>query len=220
MAATAHIHSVFQSTLTIIVFMQEQTARDELAMIRSLMQDSQRIVHENGAHYLGWGVLSAAALLLTYAAAASRLDSIIPWIWVVAIGAGWVFSLWIARRSRRTARVRTLAGRLLGAIWMGCGITLTLFGFIGGATGAIPWGSLQGVLAGILGIGYFASSFVYDSAAWRYLAAGWWAGAALMLLWPGPHTLLLLAALVVALEIVPGALLYARSRRETALAAG
>lgn len=189
-------------------------------MIRRLMEDSQRAVRENGIHYLAWGALTAAALVATYLLAGAGAASAIGWVWMVAIALGWTISIAVGRRQRSEAPVRTLAGRLLGAIWVGCGITLTLLGFVGSATGAIPGGSLQGILASVIGIGYFASSFVYGSATWRYLAAGWWAGAAVMLVWPGAYTLLLLAALVVALEVIPGMLLYVRSRRESSLAAG
>lgn len=192
--------------------MNSESAYQEMSLIRQLMRESQRAICDDGKHYLAWGVLITAALLLTYGALEGAIPVRVRWVWVVAIALGWAFSLWAGWREGSRARVRNLASEMLGAIWIGAGIAMTLLGFLGAATGAIRLASLGGVMATVLGAAYFASAFLYRSRWVGLLAVGWWLGGVAMFLWPGRHTLPMMAGMLIALQIVPGMFLYARAR--------
>jgi hypothetical protein len=72
------------------------------------------------------------------------------------------------------------------------------------------------VVAAILGAGYFGSSFAWRNPAVRGLSVVWWLCAAGLLVWRGPAALLALAAMLVAFQVVPGALWYRSARRRAA----
>ena len=184
----------------------------ELDEIRRLMADSQRVISDRGTHFIAWGLIISAALVLSHFAATGRIGVNPGWIWVAAIGTGWIFSLVVGLRESREAAVQTLATRLLSAIWIGCGVTLTVLGVVGEAVGAFGTGGFNAVVAGVLGLCYFATGVIYGSPWVRRLAVAWWAGAVLLLALPGVPGDLVMAAMIVALQVVPGLLFYQRAR--------
>ncbi len=192
--------------------MDAPNAYEDLAMVRRLMEETRELVCEHGKHFIVWGLLMVVALLATYARLIDLAAVPVGWIWAAAMGVGWLFSFWAGRRDAGQARVRTTAGRLLGGIWIGFGITATIIGVLGLYTAAIEPELLGGLMAALLGFGFFASSFVGRQRWLRWLALGWWAGSLAMLLWPGEHTLPLMAALIVALQVVPGVVIHTRGR--------
>lgn len=195
--------------------MEEPKARDpaeDLAMIRRLMQQSRGMVQDAAVHYLLWGGLVTAGLLLTWASATGLIGLGLWWIWPVAIGAGWVGSTWIGYRQDRAARVSTPAGRVMSGIWLGAGVTMTLIGFVGMGTGALGSSAMMAALASIMGAAYFATGALHESRWPRLVAAGWWAGAVALFLWPGVHALLVMAGLMAAFHLVPGLVIHRGGR--------
>ncbi len=199
--------------------MDPQTqAREDLAAIRRLMEGGQRVVNTAGPHFVAWGLLTSAALVATYVLGRNGDGRLIGWVWIIAVAVGWVASIALTVAGVRGERVSSPAGRMLGGLWIGAGVTMTLLGFAAPAGGGLAWSAITGVLAAVLGAAYFASGFLVG-ARWMQGAAGlWWGGALYMLLAPGPQGLLVTAALVVLLEIVPGVLLTLRARRAVAVA--
>lgn len=197
--------------------MDPATAPDDLSAIRRLMEESQRGVYESGRHYVLWGLTIAAGLGATYLALQSAPRAI-PWIWGACLGVGWVVSMWLGMRDAARAPVDSLIGRTVAGIWIGCAVSLTLLAVLGPYTGAIRSAALPAVIAAVLGSGYFASSFAYRNAAVRWLAAAWWLGAIGLFLRPGPGALLVLAAMLVAFQVIPGLVFYRRARRQAGAA--
>lgn len=191
--------------------MDQNPLTDDLAAIRRLMEESAQGVHESGKHYVLWGVVIAAGLLLTYWAI-GRAESVVPWIWSGCLLLAWAGSLWLGTREAARAPVETLVSRIRAGIWIGCGIGMTMLGLLGYLTGAVRPEALPAVIATVLGIGYFASSFGYRSTPVLLLGVAWWVGAAALYRWPGPHALLVLAALLVVLQVIPGLVLGRRAR--------
>lgn len=195
--------------------MDDRPDERDLATIRRLMEDSQQGVPETGKHFIIWGVVIALAAVLTYASLRGAAVPIAV-VWAASLVVGWVLSLWAGWREEASAPVQTLLGRVVAGIWIGCGVSATLVAVLGYYAGALPPAALSGTIGLVIAAGCFASSFAYRSAWMRVLAAGWWLGAAGMLLWPGPTSLLVMAGLLVLLQIVPGVLLYQRARAHRA----
>lgn len=191
----------------------ERPPEAELAAIRSLMDETRHAVHENGKHFIAWGVLMCVALVATYLLVSRDAYGLIVVVWPVVIAVGWIFSLRAGRVDYVRAPVRTLGDRILSAIWVGFGITATLLGLLGLLVGTVPPEALSGVMAVLLGGAFFTSGFLQGLHWLRLVALGWWIGGAAMLWWPGLHTLLILAGMAVLLQVVPGLALRARTPR-------
>lgn len=193
---------------------------EDLAMIRRLMEKSRRAVAGGTRHYIVWGVLITAALLVTYWKATRGLGVGYLWIWLVPVAAGWILSAFIARREAGRSPVRSPAGRMVGGVWWGSGIAMTLIGFLGGAGGTLEGPGILGAIACVMGVAQFATSYVVGSRWPRYIAFGWWAGGASIFLWPGASSLLVMAGLMAALHLAPGVYLELRGEEEGPLAPG
>lgn len=199
--------------------MDAQTqAREDLAAIRRLMEGGQQVVNTAGPHFVAWGVLCSAALVSTYVLAGRGDGRTAVWTWIVAVSLGWMASIALTVSGLRRAPVTSATGRLLGGMWMGTGVTLTLLGFAGPAGGGVAWAAISGVLAAVLGGATFATGLLVGSRWMQAAGGGWWAGALLMLLWPGRHGLLLTAGLILGLQTLPGVVLTLRGRRAAAVA--
>lgn len=193
--------------------MDERQPEVELAAIRRLMEETRHAVHENGKHFIAWGVLMCVALVATYVLVSRAAYGAVAVVWPVAIAIGWIFSLRAGRVDYLRAPVRTLGDRILSAIWVGFGITATLLGLLGPLAGTVPPEALSGLMAALIGGAFFTSGFLQGLHWLRLVALAWWTGGAAMLWWPGLHTLLVLAGMVLLLQVLPGLALRARSPR-------
>jgi hypothetical protein len=191
--------------------MDQQTARSELASIRSLMADSQAFLSGTWQHQLLWGTLAAIGLSATWVAAREESYTAIAWIWGVTLVSGWLCSVWLMRRWTGSP-VRNVATRAFGGIWLSLGVTLTLIGTVSIYSGALEPSSLPGVLALVFGAGYFASGFMAGMPWLSAVGVAWWASGVALLFRRGPGGMLVLAVLVLLLEVVPALVLRNRER--------
>lgn len=187
--------------------------QQDLAVIRRLMEESQTAVAEDGRHFLLWGALSAVGLLGTWAAVVGVVALDPRWLWAAVVAVGWTGSFWMGIRGGRRSRVRTLGGRLIAVVWISCGVTLTLIAAAGLLGGVVPVQALSGLVAVVLAGGFLGSAVLTGQRWLGAVAAAWWLGGGVMLFFPGLYTLPLLAAMAIALEVVPGLVLRRQARR-------
>ena len=188
-------------------------ADHELSAIRRMMDEAQRAPEDDGRYFVSWGLITIAGLGATYLTVTQHASGRTLWIvWAALIALGWALVLGFSRRDHARAPVRTIAATMVAESWAGIGIGMTVIVFAGAASGTIPALAVPGVICALMGSGTFAGASLYRQLPLRILALAWWAGAAVILLRPGVYTILLMAAMVLALFVVPGALLWTRSR--------
>jgi hypothetical protein len=197
---------------------QHADAREDLLIIRRIMEGSQQTVEGAGPHFAAWGVLTAAALATTYVMVEGGAHGAVAWLWAGTVAVGWAMSALVGRRASRSARVRTTGGRMIGGLWLATGITLTLLGFAGPGGGGVAPDAITGMLSAVMGGAYFATGLLSGHRWLLAVGGGWWAGALLMLLFPAPYTLLLMAAMMLILQAAPGVYLMRRPARRPAAA--
>lgn len=197
----------------------ETSVREDLAVIRRLMEEGREAVDAGGPHFVTWGLLLTAAFVGGWLHETGRVAVHPLWIWGTTVGAGWIASTVIGIRTERRQAVRTTGGRILAGIWVGAGVVLTLAGFLGIGAGALGGDAMLGLTAGMIGSSLFASSFVLGSTPFRLLAGAWWVGAVVLFLWTTPGAQLLLAGMTAGLMLVPG-LWLVRSGRQGRAGAG
>jgi len=194
--------------------MEKQQAESEISMIKQIMDDSKRIVVDDGKGYIIWGALIVIGLLGTYFLILSKLYNYIGWLWIVVIGSGWIFTIIINVVKGHKKKVRTFAGKILGALWFSCGITMTIVGFVGTGSGSFGAYTISPMMAVILGIAYFVTGVIYGLPWVRNIAAGWWIGAIVTFIWSGMYSLLVFAGMMIVLQIIPGIILYSKFKKE------
>lgn len=194
--------------------MEKQQAELEINMIKKIMEDSRRIVIDDGAGYIVWGFLVIIALLSTYFIVLAKQFNYIVWVWLILMGGGWIYTIFHYRKKETRAKVKTFAGKILGGVWISAGISMTLIGFVGSASGAIGGYAISPLISVILGIAYFTSGIIYMQNWIKYLSIGWWAGAVIMFLWPGVNSFLIFSAMMALLQVLPGIILYSKFKKE------
>ena len=193
--------------------MIEGQAREDIAFIRRAVEQGRDFAAGRSLDMLVWGTAVAIGYLGTYATAIRwwRVDP--NWVWAVCIVLPWLYSLrrlfaalLFPSKPRPTPPPMVQALRML---WFGCGIFLSSFAVAVIIGGDMRQGWFNAVSAGVLGIGFFASSFLCSLTWMRGVGIGWWVAA--LLLYALRHrveVLPLSAVLMLLLLALPGLLLW------------
>jgi hypothetical protein len=193
--------------------MSSETAAQDLAYIRRLMQDTHFATVAHGHFFVVWGIIVSVGLVLTWLMATGELK--VPWygIWAPLIASGWAYTFFAVRRGLRTQPTLSNLGRLIGHAWMTSGVAMTLTFFVGMPLGVITWKAGAGLIGVFMGMGVMLTALIAEIPWLIYVAIGWWLGAVILWLVPGMDTLAVLGVLVALLQIVPGIVLTMQNRR-------
>jgi hypothetical protein len=199
--------------------MDELTAQEEIAFIKKVMQDSRKVIYTDGIEFIYWGVIVTICLIFTYFTAGYHITNpinIVSMFWLIFMLLGGAGSSIFIKKKYRHARVKSLAGNILGKIWLANGTGMILTAFVGSFSGAIRGVFISPLMCCFLGCSYFISGFIYGKKWISYLAFLWWFGAIIMFIFPGLYVLLLTAAMMILFQITPGVILYKNSKQEFA----
>jgi hypothetical protein len=194
----------------------EDRAREDIAFIRRAIEEGGAYATASSPDMLVWGIAVAIGYLGTYGFIRGWSPIAPGSLWAACLGLPWLFSL------RRMARA--LAGRevpakgpmaqALAMLWLGCGVFLTTLAIATMATGEARNGWCDAVVAGVMGIGFFASASLTRLPWLRWVGIAWWLGElALFALRHRAEALPLAAALMLLLLAGPGYVLMARRGR-------
>lgn len=187
----------------------------ELSEIKKIMEESRRIMVDDGLGFIIWGSLVAAGLISSYLSVLGYLAwNITSYAWIALIGSGWIITIIQVRKEKKERRAITFAGKVAGAIWGSAGVTMTIIGFIGSYTGLVKGMGISPLMACVLAAAFFVSGVIYNDKTFRYLSFGWWAGAIVMFFWHSPHTLLLFALMIILMQVLPGFIMYKKWKKE------
>ncbi len=194
--------------------MDSISAQEELSFIKKIIEDSKRILIIDGKSFIFWGIIGSIGLLATYFLIITENYFLINWAWVIVIGFGSLYTVLYYSKKAKIYKSRTFAGKIMNSIWMAMGIAATILGFAGGMSGAIHGIFISPSISTVVGVAYFISGIVYDSKWMTALSAGWWIGAVIMFLFPGMHSILIMAGMMIAFQIAPGLVLYRKYSAE------
>ncbi len=187
--------------------MTDETIRDDIAFIRRTLEQGRIYARGRSPDFLVWGIAVACGYIGTYAFV-RRWSSIDPdWLWPICLGIPWLYSLrrvFAGLRGRDPVRRAPMA-QAMGMLWLACGVFLTTLAFGAGWFGVIRQAWFDATVAGVLGVGFFASASLCNFSWMRAVAVCWWAGEiVLFALHSRSEQLLVAAALMLALLAGPG----------------
>lgn len=117
------------------------------------------------------------------------------------------------RRHAARTTVSHPSARLISMLWIAVGIAMTIAFFAGTWSGAVRPVSIPGLASVLIGVSAFMNGALARLLRLRNLAFVWWAGAGLMLYWPGLHVFAIFGMMMFALYVIPGFALNAIARR-------
>jgi hypothetical protein len=187
--------------------MIEDRARADLALIRRAIEDGAAYATASSPFMLVWGIAVAIGYLGTYAFIRGWSPVAPGLLWAACLGLPWLF--WLRRAARcvvgTAVAPRGPMAQALAMLWLGCGVFLTTLAIITMATDEARNGWSDAVVAGVMGIGFFASASLTRLPWLRWVAIAWWLGElALFALRHRVEALPLAAALMLLLLAGPG----------------
>ncbi len=187
----------------------------ELSVIKKIMEDSRTLVLNNGWHYIYWGIVVTCALISNYIMA--RMSVTVNYqgmMWFVLMTSAAITGAIIERFVDKKRKVRTFAGKLLGSLWFAGGIAMFMFGFMGTISGAYNPVYICPIISTVLGVTYYTSGAIQQLKWLQRLSYGWWAGAILTFIYPGIHTLLIFALMMICFQTIPGIIINRKWKKE------
>jgi len=193
--------------------MTDEQAKQDLHLIREMMEKSRRATAESGWLFIFWGIVIMAA------SAGSYLLHVLEkyeWIWanwIVFMGGGLAYSLFYSLKKQRNAGARTYAQSAALHFVMACGVGFMMVGLV------FPFFKLYSpevvpvLIALIAGMLVFGIAGVYESGILRWFGLLWWLGAAAMVPVQGDDRMLAFIPLMVVGYIVPGFIFRAKYRK-------
>jgi len=194
----------------------EDQAREDIAFIRRAVAEGSAYATAWSPGMLVWGVAVAFGYLGTYAFIRGWSPIAPRIIWAVCLGLGWLYLLRrLLRRvavGRKDSPTRGPMAQALAMLWLGCTTSITILAVAVMASGDIRQGWCDAVVAGVLGVGFFASASLTNLPWLRWVAVAWWIGeiALFALRHDTAVRLPLAAALMLVLVAGPGIVLLRR----------
>ena len=193
--------------------MIEDQVRQDIAFIRRAVEEGAAYATASSPDMLVWGIAVAIGYLGTYGFIRGWSPVAPGALWAACLGLPWVFSLRRVAigRAGREIPSRGPMARALAMLWFACSLFLTTLAIAAIVTGEARNGWCDAVVAGVMGIGFFASASLTRLPWLRWVAIAWWLGElALFALRHRVEALPLSAALMLLLLAGPGYVLMSR----------
>ena len=140
-------------------------------------------------------------------------------LWFISMTSAAIIEGIIERKREKHVKVKTFAGRLLNTLWSGTGICMFILGFAGTVSGAYNAIMIFPLISVMLGAAYLISGVIQQVKWMSALCIFWWAGSILLFLYPGLHSMLIFAVMIVCFQVTPGLIMFVQSKRELKLLA-
>jgi magnesium-transporting ATPase (P-type) len=170
----------------------------EITVIRKIMEDSRKAVYDTSIQGIFWTMVMAPAILLNYLMYVFRFGfQYVGLLWIGAVVIGIIGSIIIARKERRTVRVKTFAGKLLATIGVAIGAANVMFAFASAVAKAFDPLYIVPVDSVVMGMGFYVIGIIQQLKTLKMLSFIWWAGAIFFFVFPSIHCLLFLAVILI-----------------------
>lgn len=195
--------------------MTEEQVREDIQIIKSMLEKTRKATVESVGIFIVWGALITAAMAVSYVLSLRHSYNAQWIVWAVAGGIGWVASFISGFRQERRPRVSSYVQTAARRLYIACGVGFALVCF------ALPMLKIYGyegipilfsVVAGIL---FFVMSGIFESPGMMWLGLFWWVGGTCTVFIKGDARVLAFAALFVIGYDIPAVILWLKHRRAT-----
>jgi len=198
--------------------MNDQQAREDIQIIRTMLEKTKKTTAESGTIFIVWGILITLALIGNYVLAFLKKYEW-EWInWVVFTAIGWIYSALYGMRKERREPVRTYAQTTARHLYIACGVGFLLVALVLPRLGIYSYEAITVLVAAVTGILFFVMGGIFEWTLLKALGAFWWAGAVVISFFEGLDRTLAYTLFFVAGYLIPSFVFRAKYRREKARA--
>lgn len=184
--------------------LNKQQAELELSLIRKVMEDSRKAVYDTSKQGTFWTFVMAPAVFINYLMIIfNTANQYTGLLWLAAVLTGTAGSVIIAKKEKRTIRVKTFSGKILTSIGIAAGGANLIFAIASGFFGAFKPVYIVPVDSVVLGMAFYLVGVIQQLKSLKLFAFVWWAGAVFFFFFPSMHCLLFLAAMLLLMVMLP-----------------
>ncbi|MCJ7588792.1 MAG: hypothetical protein MUQ00_12965 [Candidatus Aminicenantes bacterium] len=194
--------------------MNEQQAREDIQIIKAMLDKTRKATSESGTLFIVWGCLITLALIGNYVLVYFKKYHWEWLVWAAVTAAGWIFSAVYGYRKDRRAPVKTYIQIVGRHLYIACGAGFLLAGLILPRLGAYSYEAISILVAAVTGILFFVMGGLFEWALLKWFGLAWWAGAVGLTLVKGSDRALLYTVLFIVCYLVPAFILRAKFRKE------
>jgi len=194
--------------------MTEHDAKEDLQIIKAMLEKTRKSTAESGTLFIVWGVLISLALVGNYILGSLKLYKW-EWLnWIAMTVIGWAVTVIYSIRRGRSEKVTTYVQIAARHVYFSCGVGFLLVGLVFPAIGAYSYEAISVLIAAVTGILFFALAGIFDWPLFRGLGLLWWLGAVGMSFTGEGLRTLIYAGLFVAGFLIPAFLIRAKFRKD------
>lgn len=196
--------------------MNELQAKEEIRLIREMIEKTKIITAGSWNFLLAWGIVAILAVIGMYVLVFLEKYSWIWLNWIVFIGIGIIFTIFYGVKQEKQQEKKTYTQIAIGHLGFACGMGFILVGFIFPLLGIYSYGVIPVLISTIAGIYAFATGGIFEWNLIKWCGVIWWLGALIMLLIHWHYRALLFVPLIIIGYLVPGFVLRSMYRKERA----
>jgi hypothetical protein len=197
--------------------MDEMQAKEEIQLIKVMLEKTKKATAESGTLFIVWGVLITLALVGNFVLAYfKKFDW--EWLnWIAVTVAGWIYSVIYGIRKERREPVRTYIQTAARHLYFACGTAFLLVGIVFPALKVYSYEAIPILIAAVSGILFIVMGGIYEWPLLKWAGFLWWVGAVGMsLLKSDSGRILVFTILFIAAYLVPSFVLRAKYKKEQA----
>jgi hypothetical protein len=184
--------------------MNPEEIRQELAVIRSMIERTRRQTAESGTLFIFMGIASSVFVLAVSLLEMSGWFRLVMPVMIGLTAVNGIAGCLLIGRAIRRSSVTTYSGRVLISMWVACSAAILLMTFALPFMGVYP-GSTIGILAAmVFGIGMFMTGVICEMPRIARVSLVWPAAALAMALIRSPWRIGVMIAAIIAGFILPG----------------
>jgi hypothetical protein len=197
--------------------MDEMQAKEEIQLIKAMLEKTKKATAESGTLFIVWGVLIALALVGSFVLAYFKKYDW-EWLnWIAVTVVGWVYSVIYGIRKERREPVRTYIQTAAGHLYFASGTAFLLVGIVFPALKVYSYEAIPILIAAVSGILFTVMGGIYEWPLLKWAGFLWWVGAVGMSFMRGDSgRILVFTILFIAAYLVPSFVLRAKYKKEQA----
>lgn len=191
-----------------------EKALQDLQTIKKFLESGQRVLEDNGFHFMFWGLLIPLGSLgfqyISSSLGYGHLMVILFWPIISFFGA--VVSITAGIQSGKKKHGNVFVGKLTASLWIGILIALAVVFFLHFRSGAQFGTSLVCMISLILGLGYWFYGSVIQLTWFKIVGLVWWVSAVVMAGLEWTFVSPIMAGTTFLCSFIPGVILFNKRR--------
>jgi hypothetical protein len=197
--------------------MNNQQVKEEIKLIREMIEKSKKSYAESWRFFLLWGILVILGIIGMYGLVFLKKFNLIWLNWILFMGIGVIIQIFLIVRREKTRETKTYIEQAVIHLSFACGIAFLFTGFILPLLKVYPFGVIPIMVSVIAGVIIFTFGGIYEWNFLKWCGVIWWLGALGMVFIHSHYRSLAVALLIIVGYLVPGFILrnqYLKKKRE------